>query len=188
MSTQELGKLFPITLSEHRKTWKQLYLNEKFNISNMFGTKNSIRIEHIGSTAVPGLIAKPTIDILVQIDEKSDLETIIDAFKKHGYSYLHQPENPAPHMMFTKGYTITGFNGQAFHVHIRFTGDHDQLYFRDFLISNPKIGKEYEQLKISLQKKFMHDREAYTDGKSSFVLRITTLARNEALSQKQIDQ
>jgi len=66
MSFDELGKLFPIILSEHDPFWHERYLLEKPLIENAIGLDSIIRISHIGSTSVAGLIAKPTIDILLE--------------------------------------------------------------------------------------------------------------------------
>ena len=63
-------------------------------------------MEHIGSTAVPGLISKPTSDILMEISEQADEKQVIEGLVKLDYHYIPKPENPPPHMMFAKGYTI----------------------------------------------------------------------------------
>lgn len=80
-------------------------------------------------------------------------------------------------MMFMKGYTSQGFKGQVFHVHVRYIGDWDELYFRDYLMVHPEIADEYGQLKIELQKKYEHDRDGHTNAKTDFIKRITELAR-----------
>jgi GrpB-like predicted nucleotidyltransferase (UPF0157 family) len=96
-----------------------------------------------------------------------------------GYHYINKPENQPPHMMFVKGYTTNGFVGQAYHVHVRYTGDWDELYFRDYLKKNNDIAKEYENLKIKLAIEFRNDREKYTEGKTDLVKRINNLAHKE---------
>ena len=78
-----------------------------------------------------------------------------------------------------RGYTDTGFAERVFHVHVRFEGDNDELYFRDFLRSHPSVAKEYEALKISLWKKYEHNRDAYTNAKSEFIRKYTELAKAE---------
>ncbi len=142
LSTKESGQLFPIIISEYNPNWPQLFISEKAQIENILGSDNIVRIEHIGSTAVPNIKAKPTIDILLEIEKNVNTDNLINRLKMLGYIYVHQPTNPAQHMMFTKGYTEKGFAGQAYHVHIRYSGDWDELYFRDYLIKNPKIGSE----------------------------------------------
>ena len=80
-------------------------------------------------------------------------------------------------MMFVKGYTLDGFKGQAYHIHIRYFGDWDEIYFRDYLKANPGVAKEYGELKIQLSKRFRNDREKYTSGKTGFIKRVTDTAR-----------
>jgi len=75
MTNEELWKLFPIIISEHNPIWKENYLIEKAVIEESIGVHNIARISHYGSTAVPNLLAKPTIDILIEI--KDDTDTVI---------------------------------------------------------------------------------------------------------------
>ncbi|MFP4164634.1 MAG: GrpB family protein [Chitinispirillaceae bacterium] len=177
MSNEELWQLFPIIIEKHNPDWKRKYREEKRLITEAIGADNIRRISHIGSTSVPGLVAKPTIDILVEIGESADT----DAFESHmcstGYLHSPQPENTAPHIMFLKGYTPEGFRGQVFHVHPRFPGDWDELYFRDYLISHPETAEEYGELKLQLREKFEHDRDSYTHAKTGFIKEVTEKAR-----------
>ena len=68
---------------------------------------------------------------------------------------------------------------RVFHLHLRYIGDHDELYFRDYLIENPDIAHEYERLKLRLWKEFEHDRDSYTDSKSDFVAKYTQIAKEK---------
>ena len=87
--------------------------------------------------------------------------------------------NGAKRVSFNKGYTKDGFADKVYHVHLRYIGDNDELYFRDYLNEYPEIAKEYEALKLSLWKKYEHNRDAYTDAKSDFVHRFTGKAREK---------
>ena len=78
-----------------------------------------------------------------------------------------------------KGYTSQGFAERVFHIHLRYGGDNDELYFRDYMNDHPALAKEYEKLKLSLWKKYEHDRDAYTDAKSTFVKKYTDSAKAE---------
>jgi len=118
-TTRELGHLFPILIVNHNPDWKNIYKLEKQNIIRALGPDNILRIEHIGSTAIPGLCAKPTIDILLEIPRLTDLEYIKEKLKNIDYQYIPKPENPAPHMMFARGYSTKGITGQTYHIHIR---------------------------------------------------------------------
>jgi GrpB-like predicted nucleotidyltransferase (UPF0157 family) len=179
MNPDELGNLFPVIIKEPDKKWTANYLREKARILQVFDKSDIESIEHIGSTAVPGLKAKPTIDILIEISDKVPDDRIIDNLKSTGYEYIHRPENPPPHMMFVKGYTKQGFRGQAFHIHVRYKGDWDEIYFRDYLRNNRKAAKAYEDLKLKLAEKYKNDRETYTSEKSDFIEKINKLARQK---------
>ncbi|MCB2299253.1 GrpB family protein [Clostridium tagluense] len=179
MNGEELGRLFPIILSEHDPMWHDLYLSEKNTLEKSIDLTNIIRINHYGSTSVCNLRAKPTIDILLEIQNHMDTEKIISLLKGIGYNYSPQPNNPAPHMMFMKGYTPSGFSGQAYHLHVRYSGDWDELYFRDYLILYPEIAEKYGELKLQLKQKYEFNREGYTSAKSNFIKNITEQARKE---------
>jgi GrpB-like predicted nucleotidyltransferase (UPF0157 family) len=126
-----------------------------------------------------GMIAKPTIDILLEVFENVENDYIIRQMEENGYIYSPQVNNPPPHMMYLKGYTPEGFKGQAYHVHVRYAGDWDELYFRDYLISNPDLAKRYGLLKLELKKIYEFDRDGYTEAKSEFIKEVTQMAKNE---------
>jgi len=177
MPPEKLGRLFPIIIDEPSEKWSEYYQIESGKIVNSFKKAEIVRIDHIGSTAVPNLKAKPTIDILLQISEHTDTQKIIKTFKTLGYEFTEQPDNPPPHMMFVKGYSINGFKGQAYHVHVRYRGDWNEIYFRDYLIKHRKIANAYEELKLKLAVQYKNDREAYTKAKTNFIEKINKLAR-----------
>jgi len=177
MSNRELGQLFPIIISDPDPNWIALFNEEKRMITNSLGVQNIISIEHIGSTSVPNLKAKPTIDILIEVPSNFKKDEFIEKLYGLGYLFTPKPENPAPHMMFMKGYTENGFRGQAYHIHVRYSGDWDELYFRDYLIANPDIAEEYGELKVRLANQFKNDREEYTNSKTEFIERVTDVAR-----------
>ena len=136
-------------------------------------TKNE-RISHIGSTAIPSIWAKPIIDILVEIPRESDMMYYMDLIVNSGYICMSQTEKG---LSFNKGYTENGFAERVFHLHLRYAGDNDELYFRDYLNEHPQIEKEYETLKLELWKRYEHDRDAYTDAKTGFIRKWTKEAR-----------
>lgn len=179
MTNEELWQLFPIILEEHNPAWKEKYIEEKLLLEKVVGMSNIEQIDHIGSTSIPNLIAKPTIDILLQIKDDVDIEQLFNNMIAAGYGYNKVPENPAPHLMFLKGYTPQGFVGQAFHIHIRYGGDWDELYFKDYLLNHTDIADEYGKLKLELKPLFKHDRDGYTHAKTDFVKKINSLARQE---------
>jgi GrpB-like predicted nucleotidyltransferase (UPF0157 family) len=156
-----------------------MYIDEKQNILKTIGTGIILRIEHIGSTSAPGLCAKPTIDILIEISDNADTDILVNKLQTIRYQYISRPDNPPPHIMLAKGYSVKGFSGQAFHLHVRYSGDWDEIVFRNYLINNTEVAYEYGELKRKLSIEFMHDREKYTESKSDFISGITKTAREE---------
>jgi len=177
MTTDELGQLFPIIIVEYNPDWPRLASIEFGNIFEAVGKDVITRLEHIGSTAVPGLCAKPTIDLLLEIFEFTNCDLLIKQLHKIGYHFIPKPENPKPHMMFAKGYSESGINGQTFHIHLRYPGDWDEIVFRDYLISNHDAALNYADLKRVLADQYVNDREKYTDNKTDFIKRVLQLAR-----------
>ena len=177
MTVEKLGQLFPIIISDYSDKWISFYQSEKKLIINCFSKSDIVRIDHIGSTAVPGLKAKPTIDILLQVSEQIDIHKIKKVFKSLNYHINEHPDNPPPHLTFVKGYTDQGFKGQTYHIHIRYKGDWDEIRFRDYLINHKEAAKEYESIKLKLAEKYKNDREAYTNSKTDFIKNINILTR-----------
>lgn len=184
MTNEELWQLFPIILSEYNDEWPKLYEIEKNLLLEIFGPAIA-RIHHIGSTSVPGLKAKPTIDILLELKKNIDLDLFEKLAISNGYLFSIHKDNPEPSIMLKKGYTEQGFIGQAFHIHVRYMGDWDELYFRDYLREHLESQKEYVFLKESLFTRFEHDRDAYTFGKTEFVRHVSLLGRKQYGSRYQ---
>ncbi len=181
LSRKELGKFFPIQIVLYNKMWPILFEEEKKLLLEVLGSQIALRIEHFGSTSVPGLSAKPTIDILLEIPILTDelKENIIAKMKTARYDFIWRTDTEPPYMMFAKGYNLTGLKEQTFHVHMG-QYDHplwDRLYFRDYLRQNPKISKQYEKLKFKLAEKHKYDREDYTNAKTDFITRVTKEAK-----------
>lgn len=174
MSNEELWKLFPIMLTEHQEQWAEFYRNESSALREVLPADQIVRIEHIGSTAVSGIWAKPIIDIIVEASYGSDFADMRNILEKIGYVCMSGSEN---RLSFNKGYTENGFVDKVFHLHLRYAGDNDELYFRDFLNDNLQIAKEYEKLKLGLWRKYKYDRNAYTDAKRDFVMEYTQKAK-----------
>ena len=172
MSLEELWQLFPIILTRHQDCWKKWYLEEETLLK-----KNLLQVErisHIGSTAIPTIWAKPIIDILVESPRESNLYDYKDLIINNGYICMSQSENG---LSFNKGYTENGYAERVFHLHLRYVGDNNELYFRDYLIEQPDVAKEYEELKLRLWKKYEHNRDAYTNEKTELVKEYTEKAR-----------
>ena len=172
MTLEELWQLFPIFLTEPRDCWKTWYADEEAGLKKII--PQAVRIEHIGSTAIASIWAKPIIDILVEVSTECDLKNIKDLLLKNGYICM---SHKADRYSFNKGYTETGFSEKVFHLHLRHTGDNDELYFRDYLMEFPNVAREYEKMKLTLWKKFEHDRDGYTYAKTAFIQKYTNEAK-----------
>jgi len=177
LTTDELGQLFPIIIVDYNPDWPELASIESGSIINAVGKNFISRIEHIGSTAIPGLCAKPTIDFLLEIVDNTDCDLLIKKLKKNDYQFILKPENPPPHMMFAKGYSDSGITGQTFHIHVRYSGDWDEIVFRDYLLKNQTVTADYASLKKKLAIEFKNDREKYTDSKTDFIKDTILIAR-----------
>ena len=175
MSLKELWQLFPIFLVKHNKEWTKWYEEERKSILSALPSKSTKRISHIGSTAISGIWAKNIVDVLVEVNDKADLDIVKNILINKGWLCMNTTE---ARMTLNKGYTEQGFAEKVFHLHIRIDGDNDELYFRDYLNEHKEIGKEYEGLKLSLWKKFEHDRDGYTEAKTDFIRKYTNLAKS----------
>jgi len=165
MSIEELWKLFPIVLTPYNPKWKDWAKDEAILLSLLLSEYSPI-INHIGSTAIGGIMAKPIIDILVEIPPDRDRIVVKEILEQSGYICMSESED---RMSFNKGYTPSGYADKVFHIHIHTIGDNDEIIFRDYLIKNPNVAKEYEALKMSLLPKFKNNRDGYTDAKSEFI-------------------
>ncbi len=175
MTLEELWELFPIILSGHKECWNDWYSEEKNRIAGFLPIKD-IRISHIGSTAINKLWAKPIIDILVEIPADYSMDKVKQLLVDNGYICMAEEEK---RKSFNKGYTNEGFAEKVFHLHLRYKGDNDELYFRDYMNDHSEIAKEYEKLKRYLGKKYKHNRDAYTDAKTDFIKKYTEYAKRE---------
>lgn len=179
MTLEELWELFPIILKEHNTDYKDWYEIEKQKLLNCIDKKNIMRINHIGSTSVEGLIAKPTVDILLEINTETDIEQLKNILLHNGWLLMSSENKPFMKMSFNKGYTKQGFAEKVYHLHVRYYGDWNELYFRDYLIEHKEVTEQYEKLKLGLIEKYEHDRDGYTDAKSDFILKYTQKAKEE---------
>ncbi len=174
MSLEELWQLFPIFLREHQLEWKDWYEEERLRLLSFLPEHQIVCLSHIGSTSVETIWAKPIVDIMLEIPIETDMAIIRDLLLQNGYLLMSESQG---RMSFNKGYTPSGFAKRVFHLHLRYAGDHDELYFRDYLQEHPAVAKDYEQLKLSLWKQYEHNRDAYTDSKTDFIKKYTKEAK-----------
>ncbi len=189
LSIDEWQKTFPIILKQHNTNYKNWFESEKQSILNAVNIKDIARINHIGSSAVEGLIAKPIIDILLEIDGCCNVTSLIDDLKKIGYGVELFSRNDDPmRLLLGKGFSSDGYAEKVCLLHVRYLGNWGELYFRDFLIANPEVATEYGKLKLSILEdieKGIIERmpngqpNGYSMAKLAFVKKYTEVAKQE---------
>lgn len=137
-----------------------------------------LAIQHIGSTSIPGLVAKPIIDIYIGARSIQEAQQAIEPIKKLGYQFWDENPNKEK-LFFVKGMPPFG-TGRTHHIHIvEYKGDYWKavILFRDYMRGHPDEILHYVAVKNDLPKKHQHDREAYTDGKTDYVGRYQRLTK-----------
>lgn len=164
----------PIFLVPYDPEWPRRFDEERRRLAEVLAPWLAGPIEHIGSTAVPGLTAKPVIDMMAAVvDLPSSLEarTALEQLE-----YVYFPYRPDVMHWFCKPSPAR----RTHHLHLIPAGSAlwaDRLLFRDYLRATPRAADEYATLKIALATRHRTDREAYTDAKGSFVQAILDRAR-----------
>lgn len=170
----EIYKNDSIQLIPYDENWPKIAALEINKLYEILPEKHVIDIQHVGSTAIPGMLAKPIIDIQVAVDVLVNIkEEAIAVLEAEHYAYWK--DNPdSTRMFFAKGMPPFG-ERRTHHVHIvEPTSKHWQgkIIFRDYLIAYPEAAKEYEDLKKNLAKLHTYDREQYTGAKTEFIVSI----------------
>lgn len=157
----------PVIIVEYNPKWPILYEEEKTRILGVIGHKVLV-IEHIGSTSVPGLGAKPIIDIMICIRCHTDAHDCIPLLRDIGYTDV-TTEEENPDWFYCLGKEAYGM---GYHLHLmRYMSDFSKkhILFRDFLRTHPDVAQQYYELKKELAIKYRLDRVAYTESKTTFI-------------------
>lgn len=158
---------FPLILEPPREWWAQEYEREAACIRASLGPVLEA-LHHIGSTAVPGIYAKPVIDMLAEVRDLEDLDGCEGAMAGLGYEVMG--EFGIPGRRYFRRSDARGF--RTHHVHAFLAGSHGvarHLAFRDYLRAHADVAREYSELKRRLVTTCAGDMEAYMDGKDAFV-------------------
>ncbi|MFM8319498.1 MAG: GrpB family protein [Chloroflexota bacterium] len=156
-----------VALAPYDPRWVELYAAERAHIAAALGPLAQ-DIQHIGSTAVPGLAAKPVIDILVALASLEQAGQCIAPLAELGYTFIDYPQN-LDRRFFRKG------SPRTHHLHlVALDGAscREHLAFRDALRRDPQLRQEYQALKESLAARYPNDRAAYSESKGAFVRRV----------------
>lgn len=168
----------PVVIVPYDPGWTDIFKNEAELLQTVIPLSNIV-IEHIGSTSVAGLAAKPIIDIMVGFESLNDATISIPSIETLDYRYIPEYEVDLPDRRYFHKPVSPPRN---FHLHC--TAIHSnfwikQIAFRDYLRSHPQACADYRQLKESLAKQYHYDRTAYTDAKTGFIERILKMALNK---------
>lgn len=169
-----------ISIVLYDPTWPVLFEQESSFLKRKLPEQLVKRIEHFGSTAVPGLAAKPIIDILVEVTDLEETKKIIvPLLEAEGYEYFWRPsidDQPPYYAWFIKR---NADGKRTHHIHMVEADSElwDRLYFRDYLRLFQDEANRYEQLKRSLSKLYSHDRVTYTNEKTQYITAITQKAK-----------
>ena len=166
-----------ISIVPYNPMWPILFEREAAFLQSKLPGSLVSRIEHFGSTAIPGLAAKPVIDILVQVGSLEETKKVIaPLLESEGYDYFWRTDTPSPYAWFIKR---DSEGKRTHHIHMVEADSElwDRLYFRDYLKEFPDEAKRYEELKLFLAEEYPNDRIPYTEGKTEFVVRLTEKAK-----------
>lgn len=158
----------PVVIVDYDPQWPALYTEEKRRILTVIGDA-VIAIEHVGSTAVPGLGAKPIIDIMAAVRRLPDAEKCVEPLRTIGFEYVPEYNEVIPERRyFHKGPA----EARTHHLHmVELTSGfwEKHLLFRDLLRTHPEEAQRYCQLKKELAANVGSDRETYTEVKTSYI-------------------
>lgn len=165
----------PITIVPYNPSWPVFYAKEKSRILETIG-EMVVDIEHIGSTAVPGLSAKPIIDIMAGLRGSSDAEACLPLLGELGYDDVTpEPEEDDWYYCLGKGVQSVGY-----HLHLVKAGSQFQerhILFRDYLRTSQEDARRYQVLKERLAFEYRDMREEYTNAKTEFIESIIEKAK-----------
>ena len=175
----------PVEVVDYDHDWPRRYAEERDRIAAAIG-EAALAIEHVGGTAVPGLPAKPVIDLMVGVEDIERAGPAVAGLINLGYEYVPELESQLPdRRYFRRG------SPETHHVHmVPLSSDYfaGHLLFRDYLRSHPQAAEEYGELKRGLAARFPFDREAYRAGKLPFIDMVVAAARREAGGQSLQEQ
>ncbi|MHC4983347.1 MAG: GrpB family protein [Planctomycetota bacterium] len=164
-------------LVPYQADWPEHFEREAGRLRSALGDRIGV-IEHIGSTAIPGMAAKPIIDVMAAVESIAVAESMIGDVEALGYEWHPRDRADVPDRRYFVRRTPDG-RRTTHHLSLAAATSafwKRQLAFRDYLRSNPPTAEEYLQLKQNLARKYPNGRGAYVDGKNGFVREILLVA------------
>jgi GrpB-like predicted nucleotidyltransferase (UPF0157 family) len=168
--------LHAIVVVDYDPEWPQQYLTERAAVRDSTGDL-LLKIEHMGSTAVPGLAAKPVIDMMGSVQTLDDAVRVGEILQPKGY---HLIETGMKNRFL---YRRDAPDGMRYHLHVVLDSNWDEQLerlLRDFLLKRSDLAAEYGALKHQLAVQYADDSDGYTRAKTAFIQRVVDLARDEA--------
>lgn len=162
----------PVYVVPYDPFWPAIFEAERARLEAVMG-RWVAGIEHVGSTAVPGLDAKPVVDIMAGVRSLGDADRCVRTLEEIGYEHRGEAEVPGRIFFRTA-------SPRACHLHLVVVGGEfweSHLLFRDYLRTQPETASEYARLKHELAPRFRHDREAYTEAKTGFAEAVVKRAK-----------
>ncbi|MHB1000356.1 MAG: GrpB family protein [Armatimonadota bacterium] len=170
-----------VKLVPHNPIWTDLFEEEKRFLESIFGD-TIIAIEHIGSTAIPGIPAKPIIDINIGVESLKVALAMKGKFEESGYEHRpFVPGNTIEDLKLQELYVRGSEACRTHHIHVTVYGSdywNDDLLFRDYLRRNHDRALEYAELKTRLAREYLDDRRSYTKGKHEFIQNTLEMAKS----------
>lgn len=170
-------KLGTVRLEEYNPVWEKEFEKEKEILKSIL-RDYAVSIEHIGSTSIKGISAKPIIDIAIGVDILKSISFIKDKFSNYS-DYSVKEDSVEGEILVVKRFD-KDYTTHLIHImEIEKERYKDSILFRDYLIKNSDIAKRYEKLKIALAKKYADDRKKYTSSKTEFITAVLNEARKK---------
>lgn len=170
-------KVGTVKLKKHNSNWENEFNEEKELLAKIFGNI-AIRIDHVGSTSIEGLSAKPIIDIAIAVNKLEDFEKVKSYFQKEPYSIKDDSVNDK--ILVRKGHE----DNRTHFIHVMELNSkryQDTIIFRDYLRNNIDTLKAYERLKKDLANKYPNNRKMYTASKNEFIQEVIEKAYEEQI-------
>lgn len=175
-----------VTIVEYDEAWAQLFAAEKAMLQQVVGDP-AVEIEHMGSTSVAGLAAKPVIDILIGLGDFSMADSLVPKIAATGYEYIKEFEVEMPYRRY---FTKPHRGADTHHIHMVAMGSEfwtKMLLFRDYLRVNSHARVAYANLKKDLAKLEWKDVDEYATAKTAFI-RQTEKAAEEFFAKPDLHQ
>jgi GrpB-like predicted nucleotidyltransferase (UPF0157 family) len=178
-----LGRLIvvvvePVHIVTYDPSWPAIFAEERNRI--LEAVRQWVeKVEHIGSTAIPGLDAKPVIDLMAGLKSMTDASSCVEPLTNLGYSYWAEGAQPHHHLFVR--FVDPAMSTRTHNLHLVEAGGQyweERLLFRNYLRKHPETAKEYAELKYWLASRHRDDREVYTEAKADFVSGVVHRARN----------